>query len=219
MGINMIDMKHKNAHTVLWTLCSCRSATIKELAEKTGLSFATVGNILNEFVKSGEVTLGETVSATGGRPSQAYDFNAEYAHMLAMSARIRGGKDVICACVGNLYGETIWKTERCFEHIDLTCFEQMTESCLRAYPTIRVLAFSLPGVERDGVIIANDYTALEGLPFTEHFQEKYGRYVVVENDVNAAVLGYGKTGVPTSVLAGIYFPKYFNPGACILSNG
>lgn len=219
MGINMIDMKQNNAHTVLWTLCSCKTATIKELAEKTGLSFATVGNTLNQFVKSGEVTLGETVSATGGRPSQAYDFNAEYAHMMAMSVRVRGGKNVICSCVGNLYGETIWKTEQFFEHIDLTCFEQMTESCLHMYPTIRVLAFSLPGVERDGVIISNDYTELKGLSFTEHFQKKYGRSVVVENDVNVAVLGYGKTIAPTSVLVGIYFPKYFNPGAGILING
>ena len=136
-----------------------------------------------------------------------------------MSVRVRGGRNVICACVGNLYGEIVWKTERCFAHIDLACLEQMVESCLHTYPTIRVLAFSLPGVERDGVIISNDYTELEGLSFIEHFQKKYGRSVVVENDVNAAVLGYGKTIAPTSVLAGIYFPRSFNPGAGILING
>lgn len=219
MGINMIDMKQNNAHTVLWTLCSCKTATIKELAGMTGLSFATIGNTLNDFVKSGEVALGEMVSATGGRPSQAYDFNAEYAHILALSVRVRSGEHVIYACVGNLYGEIVWKTEHRFKRIDLTCFEQMTESCLRAYPTICVLAFSLPGVERNGVIVANDYAELEGVSFTKHFQEKYGLSVLVENDVNAAVLGYGKAIAPTSVLAGIYFPKYFNPGAGILIDG
>ena len=219
MGINMLDMKQSNAQTVLWSLYSCKTATIKDLAQLTGLSYATVGNILSALVESKEVLLGKSVSATGGRPSQAYAFNAEYAHVLALSVRVRSGEHIIRSCVGNLYGETIWQTEQCFERIGITCFEQMAESCLRAYPTIRVLAFSLPGVERNGVILVNDYTVLEGLSFTDHFQKKYGLAVLVENDVNAAVLGYGKTIAPISVLAGIYFPKYFNPGAGILIDG
>ena len=59
MGINMFDMKQRNANMVLWDLCTRKASTIKDLAQTTGLSFATVGNILTDFVKSGEVKPGE----------------------------------------------------------------------------------------------------------------------------------------------------------------
>lgn len=219
MGINMLDMKQSNAQTVLWNLCSCKTSTIKDMTQRTGLSFATVGNILNGFVESGEVILGQTYSATGGRPSQAYTFNAEYAHVLALSARIRNGKNIISACVGNLYGETVWQTEQCFDTIQLTSFEIMLDLSLHAYPTISIVSFSLPGVERGGVILTNDYTELEGISFSDHFQQKYQLPVIIENDVNAAVFGYSRYMEAVSVIAGIYFPKSFGPGAGIVIDG
>lgn len=219
MGINMFDMKQRNAHTVLWSLCARKSATIRDLAQMTGLSFATVGNILTHFVESGEVLPGGQVSDTGGRPSQVYAFNAEYAHVLALSARVRSGKHLIHACVGNLYGEVVWQVEQCFDAIRLASFECMVDACLRAYPTIRMLSFSLPGVERGGVILMNDYKELEGIPFASHFQENYQLPVLIENDVNAAVFGYGKNMDSASVVVGIYFAKSFGPGAGILIDG
>lgn len=219
MSINMLDMKESNAQTVLWTLYSCKSSTVKNLAGITGLSFATVGNILNHFVESNQVILGEMQSATGGRPSQAYIFNTEYSHVLALSARVKDGKNVIQSCVANLYGELVWKAEQCFDKIQVSSFETMINLSLDAYPTISVLSFSLPGVEDKGVILANDYKELEGVSFIEHFQKKYDVSVTVENDVNVAVLGYARTKKETSAIAGIYFPKAFPPGAGILIDG
>ncbi len=219
MSINMFDMKKSNAQTVLWALCSCKTSTIKDLAQTTGLSFATVGNILNKFVENGEAILGEQVSTTGGRPSQAYTFNAEYAHVLALSAQVRNGENIIHACIGNLYGEIVWQTEQCFGSIQLASFDAMIDLSLQAYPTIRTLSFSLPGVEHDGIIIANDYKELEGISFPDHFQYKYHMPVVVENDVNTAVSGYGRNINSASVIVGIYFPKYYNPGAGIMIDG
>ena len=160
MGINAIDVKQNNVHIVLQALSSIKTSTTKDLAQMTGLSFATVGNILNTLVESGQVLLGEQIPSAGGRPSQAYIFNAEFAHVLALSARVQKGKNIIHACVGNLNGETIWQTEQCFESIKLTSFEALVDSCLKAYPTIRILSFSLPGVEHNGVIISNDYAEL-----------------------------------------------------------
>ncbi len=219
MGINMLDMKQSNAQTVLKNLCSCKTSTIKDMAQITGLSFATVGNTLNSFVESGEVILGEMHSATGGRPSRAYIFNAEYAHVLALSARVRNGKNIISACVGNLYGEAVWQTEQCFDTIQLSSFEIMIDLSLGVYPTISIVSFSLPGVEWNGVILTNDYTELEGISFRDYFQRKYQLPVIIENDVNAAVLGYGRNKQAVPIIVGIYFPKYFGPGAGILIDG
>ncbi len=218
MGINALNIKQSNVHTVLWTLCSRKTSTIKDLAQLAGLSYATVGNILNGLVESGEVLQGEPVSATGGRPIKVYTFNAEYAHVLALSARLRGGQNVIHACVGNLYGEAVWQTEQSFESIDLTSFEAMLDACLRAYPTIRVLAFSLPGVERNGTVQINGYKDLVGVSLADHFQGKYHLPVIVENDVNAAVFGYSRHIGPAPAIVGVYFPRAF-PGAGIVIDG
>jgi predicted NBD/HSP70 family sugar kinase len=219
MGINMLDMKQSNARTVLWTLCSCKTSTIKDMTLMTGLSFATVGNILNSFVESGEVILGEMYSSTGGRPSQAYTFNSEFAHVLALSAKVQNGKNIITACIGNLYQEEVWKTAQSFENFQLTSFETMIDLCLHEYPTIRIISFSLPGVERNGIILTNDYKELEGIDFLAHFQKKYKMPIITENDVNAAVLGYSKKLPSVPVIVGIYFPKQFNPGAGIMIDG
>ena len=43
--------------------------------------------------------------------------------------------------------------------------------------------------------------------------------MVIENDVNAAVFGYGRKMKLASIIVGIYFSKYFGPGAGIMING
>lgn len=183
-----------------------------------GLSYATVGNILSDLVASNQVFASTPVTPTGGRPLKVYTFNAEYAHVLALSARVRNGKNIIHARVGNLFANAIWQTEQCFDSIGLTSFEAMLELCLRAYPTIRVLSFSVPGVERNGTVLHNAYKDLVGVSFVEYFQSKYQLPAIVENDVNAAVYGYSRRLEPTSVIVGMYFPKSF-PGAGIMVDG
>ncbi len=219
MGVNVLHMKQSNVHTVLWALYSCGYSTVKDLAHMTGLSFATVGSILNGLVKNGQVTLGEQVSATGGRPSQTYAFCAEHAHVLAVSGRIRNEKDILNAYVGNLYGDIVWQTEQYFEDIDVASFEHLIDVCLKAYPNIRALAFSLPGVENDGLILSNNYKKLEGVFFTRHFEKKYCLPVITQNDVNAAVFGYSRNMEPDRIIAGIFIPGYSAPGVGLKING
>ncbi len=219
MGVNALNLKQSNIHTVLWALRSCKTSTTKALAQMTGLSFATVGNILNTLVETGEVLLGEQVASAGGRPSQTYTFHADFAHILALSARVQHGEHTVQACVGNLYGEVVWETKQRFDTIRLASLEEVVEASMLQFPTIRLLSFALPGVEHNGRILLNDYGELVGVPFQEHFQEKYGLPVIVENDVNAAVLGHCRTAEPSSVTVGIYFPQTFPPGAGIMING
>lgn len=219
LPVHAVDLKQKNTHTVLWTLCDRKASTTKELAKLTGLSFATVSSILNALVATGQVLPGHLVTATGGRPSQTYHFHAEYAHVLALSAHVRKSAHVIRACVCNLWGEAVWETELCADTIVLSRFESIIDRCLERYPSICILSFSLPGVEHRGVVVANDYPALVGSAFPAHFQGKYRRLALVENDVNAAVLGYAGNTQSSSPLAGVYFPKCFNPGAGILIGG
>ncbi|WMJ86830.1 ROK family transcriptional regulator [Anaerocolumna sp. MB42-C2] len=216
---NAITIKQSNIDTVRRALYSCRISTVKDLAQKTDISPATVGSILNILVETGEVQTGDMVSSTGGRPSQSYIFNAEYAYILALSARTNKDKDVIHASVTNLLGQVVWEVTHDYKCIHILGFESVIDICLKKYPTIKILAFSLPGVERDGVIVANDYKELEGLHFANNLKERYGLPVIIENDINAAVAGYGRTLGTFPAIVGIYFPRRYPPGAGLLING
>lgn len=49
-----------------------------ELAEKTGLSFPTVGKIVDEMVAARQLQIAGTGSSSGGRCSRIYQYNADY---------------------------------------------------------------------------------------------------------------------------------------------
>ena len=219
MAQNAIHVKQDNIHSVLWSLHSCKSASSKTLSQMTGLSFATVNNILNALVKTGEALPGQTLPSSGGRPSQTYLFNANFAHLLMLSVGVQAGAHSAQACVCNLNGETVLKIERYFDDINLSSIECVIDACLSKDPTIRVLVLSLPGAAFNGSVLTNDYPALEALPITRHLEEKYQRLSLLENDVNAAVLGFSQRIKQPSTTAGIYFPKCFNPGAAFVIDG
>lgn len=219
MGVTTLDVKQSNVAAVLSALYGLRSARVKDLAAKTGLSQATVGSIVAALVESGKALPGESAPSCGGRPARTYAFNAKFAYVLALSARARGKAQVISGRVADLYGAAVWQAEKSFDSIRTESFEGIVEAALRLYPAIRVLAVSLPGVEKDGVILFNDYKALEGLDFAAHFRDKYDLRTLLENDTNAALLGYGQGLGPDAIAAGLYFPRHFGPGAGLLIEG
>lgn len=55
-----------------------------ELAEKTGLSFPTVGKIVDEMVAARQLQIAGTGSSSGGRCSRIYQYNADYRNAIAM---------------------------------------------------------------------------------------------------------------------------------------
>ena len=85
MGINMLDVKQANAQAVLWELWAHRAASVPILRSAQGLASQQWAASSLSLWETGEVILGDLVSGTGGRPSQAYVFNAEFAHVLAPS--------------------------------------------------------------------------------------------------------------------------------------
>lgn len=219
MGVNALDVKQSNVAAVLSALYGLKAASVKELAARAGLSQATVGSIVAALVEDGKVLPGESAPSCGGRPARTYAFNAEYAYVLALSARTHGEAQVISGRVADLYGAAVWQTEESFNSIRAESFEAIIEAALRLYPAIRVLAVSLPGVEKDGMILFNDYKALEGLNFAAHFKDRYGLHTLLENDTNAALLGYGQGLEKDAIAAGLYFPRRFDPGAGLLIEG
>lgn len=93
---------------------------------------------------------------------------------------------------------------------------------------IRVIGFGLPGVERDGRIVSNDYASLVGIDLIDHFRQRYHAEVRFINDINSVVYGYYdrvkplaacKTMELSPAVVGIYYPRLYYPGAGIIIDG
>lgn len=218
---NALVMKEVNINLVWRTLKLKTQATKQQIAQETGLSIVTVGTILQQLVQDGEAFDAEAAASSGGRPAQQFRFNEDFAHALIIFLHEEGGKDTAHLRVVNLYGESIYTENRQMEAITLECFEPWIDILLVQYPTIRAIGFGLPGVEYEGRMILTDYKELTGRPIVEHYKERYGLPVLVENDVNAAVIGYCRRRQVVSEAATvyIYFPTKCGPGSGIYIDG
>jgi len=217
MNINALVMKESNTNLVRQALRTKREATKQEIAEVTVLSVVTVGKILQTLIEEGEVFDAGLTPSMGGRPAQLYRFNENHSHVLVLFTHEKDGLDWLYVRVANLYGECVYEVEEALNNIDLNGFEPYVDAALEEYETIRAIGFGLPGVEMDGEIIFIDYPALTHTAFLAHYQQRYQRPVIVENDVNAASVGFCKRNQIQSEAATLYlyFPQKYPPGGGI----
>lgn len=220
-GANALVMKEYNVHLVRRTLKEMREATKHQIAEAAGLSTVTVATVLQRLIDEQAVFEVGMAASTGGRPAQLYRFNANHAHVLVLFTHEQDGQDVLHVRVADLYGECVYTRDAPLDAIMLTTFEPFIDAALEAHATIRALGFGLPGIELDGKVVGGDYPALTGTDFSAHYQTRYQLPVIVENDVNAACVGYcTRHGIQSPAAAlYLYFPQKYPPGGGIVIDG
>jgi hypothetical protein len=181
----------------------------------------TVGTVLGALAQSGEAIEAELLSPQGGRPARRYRFNENRAQALALFPHEEGGRDILHLRVANLFGECIHAEDSEIDSLSVDSFEPFIDGAISEYPAIGALGLGLPGVESEGKVVCNDYPALVGSSLSGRFGDRYGLPVVVENDVNAAALGYcRREGVSAgAAMAYLYFPKKHPPGMGICVGG
>ncbi len=217
---NALIIKEINISLVRKTLKSKGIATKQQIATETGLSLVTVGTVLLHLAAQHEVFESELSPSSGGRPAQQYRYNEDFAHALIIFPYESDGNIIIQSTIVNLSGQCIYSVDSQVEAIDMKVFERIIEPLYNAYPSIQAIGFGHPGVEESGKIIVSDYKMLIGTAFTEHFSSLYHVPVILENDVNAAVIGFAnqKKLPHNSILVYLYFPDQHPPGAGILIN-
>ncbi|MCL6604467.1 MAG: ROK family protein [Paenibacillus sp.] len=221
IGGNALVIKEININLVRRVLKEKKQATKRQIADITGLSNVTVGTMLQHLVNQNEVHEAGLSSSSGGRPAQEYIYNKDYALALIMFPFEKEGSILIHYTVVNLFGHCVHEADVQVESVNLGSFEHIMDPIVEAYPTIGALGFGLPGAEYEGKMIVSDYEALLGISVTEYFKNRYQIPVVMENDVNAAVIGFCKRtqAASDSAVVYLYFPERFPPGAGIYING
>lgn len=214
-------IKDINLNKIRKALKAVGTATKPKLAEYTGLSVVTVNSLVNLLMEMGEILPDATLDSEGGRPAASFRYNSNYRLSLVIFMHEFNGQDTAFYCVVNLRGEIIERQEQPLTNITIDDFNPKIERFLCKYPQIKAICFGIPGEEINQKLVISDYEFLRGQSLSGHIFEKFHLPVVVENDINAAVLGYCHQNKiqGNQCIIGLYFPDKYPPGAGIYMNG
>ncbi|MDP4097622.1 ROK family transcriptional regulator [Paenibacillus sp. P96] len=193
-------------------------ATKVELSRKLDISFPTISKFINQMEKSGEVVSLGLDHSGGGRRAVRYDYNADYKLGLAVFLERTETGYIVFNCRGEV------KERRDVAGVlmeDVTSLTAQIESLITKYPKISSLTIGVPAAVSNGRIIhIPDYEQFQDLDLKGYCEQRFSVPVVVENDMNAAVLGYymHSRHKDASSLVYLYFGQN-GPGAGIMVNG
>lgn len=194
------------------------SATKAELSRSAGISFPTVGKLLDRMVKDGEAKVVGLDESSGGRRALRYAMNPE--HVLGLAVFLE--RDETVFAVFDCLGEVKERGRRASvldEGPD--ALAELVREIVQAHPKIGATAIGVPGAVNGGrAFHIPDYEKFRDVDLAALFEERLSMPAVVENDMNAAVIGYrdrsGGTAGPSVVY--LYLGKN-GPGAGLLVNG
>ncbi|WP_374706298.1 ROK family protein [Paenibacillus sp. J22TS3] len=193
------------------------SATKAELCHYLGISFPTASKFLAQLQKRGELIAVGYDDSSGGRRAKRYAYNADYMLGLAIFMEKTETNYVIFNCLGEIKdeGTTAGALESDAEHLT-----QQIAGMIAKHPKISSIAIGVPGAVNNGrIIYIPGYEHFRDLNLKLHLESRFAIPVVVENDMNAAVLGYSRAGAAgNSSLVYICFGQN-GPGAGLLING
>lgn len=218
---NTQQLKELNVDTIRRLLRCHTKVTKNDLANLSGLSVATCGNILRDMVETEEAYEIEQAKSTGGRPAKTYLLNKDFHHLAALYARRENRQLTLTYQVTNLIGEIISEQTKALDDITIDLLSRSIDQVLSTHPSIHSFAIGLPGVIRDGYVSSCDIVSLGGIELRDHLTSRYDLDFVVENDVNATVLGFYNRlqDNKNQSTVYIYYPSSDCLGSGIIING
>ncbi|CCF15884.1 ROK family protein [Brevibacillus laterosporus GI-9] len=217
--VNLI--KEINLNKVRSALLDVETATKSQLAEFTGLSVVTVNSLINTLMDTGEVLPDLVLHSASGRPAASFRYNSTFRLALMIYMHEYYGQDTVFYSVVNLRGEVIQRTQHAISNVNVDSFDNHIENLLTQFPAIKAICFGIPGAEVNQKIVISDYEEMREQSLSGHVSAKFHLPVLIENDINAAVMGYCHLNQIRSdeCVIGLYFPDKYPPGAGIYLNG
>ncbi len=212
------SMKKVILRVIRTTLLQLGSATKVELSKQLGISFPTVSKVIAQMEQDGEVYEVGLDDSSGGRRAKRYVFNPD--HMLGLAVFLEQNETVYAVfnCVGEMKEQ---RTRPSVFQDDLHSLIELVQEILLEFPKISSMAIGVPGAVDNGRIFhIPNYKSFHDFELKTYFEDLFSIPVVVENDMNAAVLGFQKMSGREDKQSLVYLYSGKNgPGAGILING
>jgi len=205
--------------TIRKSLLELGSATKVELSDKLGTSFPTISKFLTQMEKDGELYSVGLDDSSGGRRAKRYTYNPEYMLGLAIFLERTETNYIVFNCLGEV--KDVGKTSSALEDDNLKLLTECVEELIEKYPKINSVAIGVPGSVNNGrIIYIPGYEHLQNFDLKGYLENRFSLPIVIENDMNAAVLGYHDSKAKKKNKSLIYLYSGQNgPGAGIMLNG
>jgi ROK family len=212
-------VKKEILRSIRRSLLKLGSATKVELSQALEISFPTISKFLGEMEKDGEIVLVGLDESSGGRRAKRYKYNPE--HMLGLAIFLEKSETnyIIFNCIGEVKEQG--KVSSVLINDGLPLLTSCVDSLLNKFPKIKSLAIGVPGsVDRGRILFIPGYEHLQNFDIKGYYEDYFSIPVVVENDMNAAVLGYNnKLGSENGQSLIYLYLGQNGPGAGIMLNG
>ncbi len=183
-------LKQANLSVIRRLLKTRGTATRAEIAEETGISSTTVRALLAEMLERGELESAGYDASSGGRKAERYRFRPDRYHGAAVcmtNVEIHGL--VVDSCGEIVEIARLEAGDGDFERAVVAFLDRVT-----AQREIRAIGLGVPGVV-DGRVYwkkRRDCDELYQIPLGELVARRYGVSVVLENDLKAVAIGFGR---------------------------
>ncbi|KTR27671.1 hypothetical protein RSA11_03100 [Exiguobacterium indicum] len=160
--------------------------TIPAIRHVLDVSFPTASKQIDQMIAAQEIEETPLELVRGGRPAKRYRYRADHFHGLALYLE----RTYLQYRIHDVGGHLIATDRLNFDSTDHGSHLLKTLSTLLDdHPDVQTLAIGVAGaVDATGTILfAPDYPTLDGRPLQQELTERFGRPVVIENDMNAAV--------------------------------
>lgn len=215
---NPKEMKKAIIRGIRSALLTLGNATKVELSHKLGISFPTISKFLSQMEKDGELIIVGLDDSSGGRRAKRYAYNPEYMLGLAIFLEKTETNYIIFNCLGEVKEQGHHSS---FLMEDVLTLTKYVEDIIVVNPRISSIAIGVPGSVNNGrIIYIPSYVKFHNVDLKGHFEELFSIPVVVENDMNAAVIGYknNRANNDNPSLIYLYFGQN-GPGAGVMVNG
>jgi hypothetical protein len=201
------------------SLLEVESATKVELSDKLGISFPTISKFLAQMEKEGELILVGLDDSSGGRRAKRYTYNPEYMLGLAIFLERTEINYIVFNCLGEV--KDAGNTSNFLVDDGLTSITECIEEIVEKYPKINSIAIGVPGsVDNGRIFYIPGYEPLQNFDLKGFLENRFSIPVVIENDMNAAVLGYyDSKGIKKNNSLIYLYSGQNGPGAGIMVNG
>ena len=184
-----------------------------ELARQTGLSFPTVGRIIDDMVERGEAREAGVAASTGGRCAMRYELDMHYRLFLCL----RLEQDTLHWFVCGLDGVPLEQGEETCPGDVRELLDTLLMRVRARYPQLALVAFGFAGAMHDGVVMeCFGYPELRGVSLSTHLHDKSGLPSAAARDMQIVAAGYAAQCSPAPRAAVCIYIGRMGAGAGIV---
>lgn len=209
-SLNHEDLKKVNQATVLNLILEKKMISKRELENLTGLTYATIGNLVGDLIDYGlvkEAGVDTSVKRLGGPNPVLLSLANGPPYIVAVHI----GVTIINIGLVNMQGEIIdtqgysieakWKAEYLVRFIRQAVETIIQQKNLSFQKDILAVGLAVGGIvnSNDGIIYWHELELLRRVPLRDMFKASMGKPVFIDNVVEALALGEAKYGKAKSL--------------------